>query len=51
MALGCFNDVVVHSSRNYRHVHDRATPATSNAVVAALGAEILIFNGIANLHK
>ena len=51
MAVGCFNDVVVQSSKNYHQVHDRATPATSNAVVAAWGAVILSFNGVANLHK
>ena len=51
MAVCCFTDVTVHSSSNYHQEHDRATPATSKAVVAAWGAVILSFHGVANLHK
>ena len=49
MAVGCFTDVVVHSSTNYHQEH--ATPGTSNAVMPAWGAVILSFDGVANLHK
>ena len=51
MAVGCFTDVTVHSSNNYHLAHDRATPATSKAIVAVWGAVILRFRGVANLHK
>jgi hypothetical protein len=51
MAVGCFTYVTVHSSRNYHQEHDRATPATSKAVVAALGAVILSHHGVDNQHK
>ena len=51
MAVGCFTDVTVHSSKIYHQEHDRATPVTSTAVVAAWGAVILSFHGVANLHK
>ena len=51
MAVGCFTDVTVNSGKNYHQEHDRATLATSKAVVAAWGAVILSFQGVANLHK
>ena len=51
MAVCCFTDVTVHSSKDYHHEHDRAMLATSKAVVAALGAVILRFHGVANLYK
>ena len=51
MAVGRFTDVTVHSSRNYQQEHDRASPATSKAVVAAWGAVILSHHGVANLRK
>ena len=51
MAVGCFTDVTVHSCKIYHQEHDRATPATSNAVAAAWVAVILRFHGVANLHK
>ena len=51
MAVGCFTDVTVHSSKNYRHEHDTYTLATSKPVVAAWGAVILNFHGVANLRK
>ena len=49
MAVGCFTDVVVHSSKNYHQEH--ATHATSNADMPAWGAVILSFDGVANLDK
>ena len=51
IAVCWFTDVTVHSSKDYHHEHDRAMLATSKAVVAALGAVILRFHGVANLYK
>jgi hypothetical protein len=55
---GCFTDVMLHSSENYHQGGSHRAMPCSNLwpcrqtkdVVAARGALVLHFNGVANLH-
>jgi len=50
IAGGCFTDVMLHSSRNYHQERATEPCRLPKDVVAAWGAVILRFHGVANLH-
>jgi len=51
LAGDCFTDVTLHSSKNYQQQHDTEPRRLPKDVVAARGAVILRFHGVANLYK
>jgi len=50
MAGDCFTDVL-HSSKNYHQEHATEPRRLRKDVLAAWGAVILRFHGVANLHR
>jgi len=51
MAGGCFTDVALHSSKNYREEHATELRRPPTDVVDAWGAAILRFHSVTNLYK
>jgi hypothetical protein len=50
MVGGCFTDVVLHSSKSYHQKRATEPCQLPKDVVAAWGAVILRFHGVANVH-